>query len=372
MIAALLAAGIGCAFAQLPWGHPGTSAVGLCGGSYVGPGDLVPGAKVWVGLRAYSNTNCGALAIKVERLSDNATLDIRTLINSGNLDSGSVSSFSGTDATCTGTIAGTTLSVSSCTGTPHVLDEISGSGITGPAYITSIGTCASPPGTCTLNASQTVGSPETITARVATRVAKLYDQSGALYCTSTACDYSEAGTSRPYLFLNCINSRPCIFTQVAQPGDPTTANSGTWNQPLSVSSVAIRPTFNGDYGFLWGGAGAGGCSGCAFGFFNSANKVGIFWSAVPSVTAADGAWHAFQFVLNSASSVINVDNTATSVNGGSANLGSVPLIYAQNTFSHILPGYSTELGTWTLALSSGNQTALCHNQFAYWGTSTSC
>jgi hypothetical protein len=31
-----------------------------------------------------------------------------------------------------------------------------------------------------------------------------------------------------------------------------------------------------------------------------------------------------------------------------------------------------ELGVWPSAFSTGNQTSMCHNQFAYWGTSTSC
>jgi hypothetical protein len=72
----------------------------------------------------------------------------------------------GTDAICTGTISETTLSVTSCSfGTLHVNDTIAGTGIIQPAYITVIGSCASPPGTCTLNASQTVGAAETIPAQ---------------------------------------------------------------------------------------------------------------------------------------------------------------------------------------------------------------
>jgi hypothetical protein len=71
-----------------------------------------------------------------------------------------------TGAICTGKISGTTLNVSSCaSGKLQVQDVISGTGISQPAYIVDIGTCASPPGSCTLNAAQTVTVPETITAQ---------------------------------------------------------------------------------------------------------------------------------------------------------------------------------------------------------------
>jgi hypothetical protein len=96
--------------------------------TYHGPGDLTPNATAWYGDRGYSLAWASG-------------------------------------ASCTGTISTTTLSVSACSsGTLQVGFQISGAGINKPAYITAIGTCASPPGTCTLNASQTVSSSETITA----------------------------------------------------------------------------------------------------------------------------------------------------------------------------------------------------------------
>ena len=167
-LAAMLFASVS-ALAQFG-GLLGTSRPTPAGSSYVGPLDAAGiSATACYSLRACSASYATGsnYSITVRRASDNTITNILILSN-GNLDVASAATFAGTDATCTGTISGTTLSVTSCaSGTLHVNDPISGTGITAPAFITAIGTCASPPGTCTLNASQTVGSAETITGQVA-------------------------------------------------------------------------------------------------------------------------------------------------------------------------------------------------------------
>jgi hypothetical protein len=44
----------------------------------------------------------------------------------------------------------------------------------------------------------------------------------------------------------------------------------------------------------------------------------------------------------------------------------------QFSSGEFMTGYLTEIGIWSSAFSSGNRTSVCHNQYVYWGTSTSC
>lgn len=69
------------------------------------------------------------------------------------------------NVTCTGAIAGTTLTVASCSaGTLHVSDKLTGTGIASGTMITATGTGSGGAGTYTVNMSQTVGAGTTITA----------------------------------------------------------------------------------------------------------------------------------------------------------------------------------------------------------------
>jgi hypothetical protein len=62
--------------------------------TYAGPGDVVPNALVWFGLRAYSAATVGTAAIRLIRSSDSAQSDFNTL-STGALDTASISSFIG-------------------------------------------------------------------------------------------------------------------------------------------------------------------------------------------------------------------------------------------------------------------------------------
>jgi hypothetical protein len=96
----------------------------------------------------------------------------------------------------------TTLTISACgSGTLNKGDTITGAGITQPAYITAIGTCASPPGTCTVNAAQTFSS-EAVTAQVAMFVTEVYDQVGTKHAVQAT------AANQPKLATSCLNSLP--------------------------------------------------------------------------------------------------------------------------------------------------------------------
>ncbi len=60
--------------------------------AYSGPGNIVTGATVWGGLRAYTAATAGTKAIRIRASGDNVETDINTLTN-GNLDVATVSSF---------------------------------------------------------------------------------------------------------------------------------------------------------------------------------------------------------------------------------------------------------------------------------------
>lgn len=329
------------------------------GGSFTGPGDIVSGAGPWFGLRGYSAAVAATgtqKAINVRRQSDNATSDILILTN-GNLDVATATSFAGTDATCTGTIASTTLTCASASSTPNANDPVSGAGIIQPAYIVSCGTFTGGAGTCTLNAAQTVSVAETITMRVALFTATFYDQSGG---TNNAVQATAA--SQPMLLLTCIGGLPCMRPLGTQFLVASGAVSDS--QPWTATAVVERTTG----GQAWA---IGKTAAWVLGFGSSGS--GLYaGSAVTTSTMSDNALHSLIGVANGASSVIVVDNTSTTVspgaNAATNNIG----VMADSAGSGTMQGYLMETGLWPGGFNGTQQTNMCHNQFAYWGTATSC
>ena len=64
------------------------------GTDYYGPGDIVPNAAGWWGLRAYSGYVIGTNAVRLRRSSDNAEQDFATIAGGG-LDLSAISTFKG-------------------------------------------------------------------------------------------------------------------------------------------------------------------------------------------------------------------------------------------------------------------------------------
>jgi hypothetical protein len=113
----------------LPPATPNPVVPAVCGG-FTGPGDLVGTWDIWVGLRAFTAATCGTKAIQVTKVVSSTTSDINSLSTNGQLDMAAALSFAGTSASCTGTISGTTMTISSCSsGTLHGGDTIAGVGI---------------------------------------------------------------------------------------------------------------------------------------------------------------------------------------------------------------------------------------------------
>lgn len=271
------------------------------GGSYVGPGDIVSGAKAFYGVRAYSaaTATANAAAMKLIRASDSHTCDI-LLASTGDL---------GVTANCS----------------------------TGGDNGTAVASWAT--GTVTIDT--------------------WYDQTG------NGWDVFQSG-SAPGFTLSCQGGKPCAVFAGSQGFDnfgspPSTA------QPLSISVVAIRTGGTGQSDLI------SGASGVFFsGSFGSGAASGYFGNS-PTATAADSAWHALQFVVNSTSSSIRVDGTPnTGLDFGTNALDSDYYIGKQSG-SSFLTGKIAEVDLLSgVALNSTQQTALCTNENTYYGLGLTC
>lgn len=152
------------------------------GSTYVGPGDVYPGAVGYWGPGGYSRAAVSRgtqKSVNVRRASDSATQDIFVLPN-GALNIAAATAFAGTDAVCQGSTSGssTTIAFTGCTSTPLAGDTVDGSGIAKPAYLTACSAFVAGAGTCTLNVAQNIAIAETVTMAVAMLLPVIYDQTG--------------------------------------------------------------------------------------------------------------------------------------------------------------------------------------------------
>lgn len=280
--------------------------LGVCGG-YVGPGDLVPGAMAWYGLRAYSAAKAiaQAPAANVTNSTNTETCDIKLATTGG---------LAATVANCSGASSGTVIATF----------------------------CA---GGC--------------------RIGTLYDQSGNGLNATQATFANQIP-----LVLSCISALPCFSTTGASQFLNATITSQA--SPYSVSMVYDRTnSASTNIPIFATGSGFQVTSGPSANTIQAAQSTSLFTAA-----ATDNANHSIATILNGASSGFYIDGTWTP--------GSTVAV-ASNTALAIASAIGTtdtnnmgEVGLWPAAFtgtSSANalQTnALCHNQFAYWGTATSC
>lgn len=334
---------------------------------FVGPGDIVASATAWYGLRGYSAAVASTgtqKAINVRRQSDNATSDI-LIKTGGELDLGAATAFAGTDATCQGTIASTTIALTGCSSTPTANDPVSGGGIVQPSYIVSCGAFVAGAGSCTLNAAQTVSVAETITMQVALFVTKWYDQSGNLR------DLIQATPgSQPQLILSAVNSLPGVLFSGAQVLSGATISATP--QPITISAVTERTAVNSTATIL---STLATVEAGAY-YIAAPNEIGGFAGSTAIATGvADNALHSVQFVFNDAGgggSVVYADGISTAVSYGTNGTSTTARVGGDGSGGNFLTGYMMETGLWAAAFSGANNPAMCHNQFTYWGTSVSC
>lgn len=200
-------------------------------------------------------------------------------------------------------------------------------------------------------------------SNVTCTIKTMYDRSG------NGNDITQAtiGT-RPTLVVSCVNSLPCSQFSGSQ---FLSGSSISKSQPITISTVAIRTGSFSAFSALVSLHRTGDVT--TLDFFSSANNASIYSGSVLSAAALDNAWHALQGIFNGGSSAVNVNNSVTSGAAGSGGTDGGIAFGANPTFlNDKLTGKITEGGYWPIAFSAGNQTAMCNNQFTYWGTSVSC
>jgi hypothetical protein len=286
-------------------------------GGYTGPGDIVSGATAWYGLRAYSRAivTAGTQAlVNLRRLSDSHTCDI-IVSATGGLGNTNNCSTSGDDGTAVATwLSGTS------------------------GYAT-----------------------------------ELYDQTG----NGNNATQSTTAYQPQLLLSGCSSdSLPCLNFPTHAGNQNLAATITAVSQPYSMSHVSVRASFSSAvYGVVDTYTGAAG-SNCDYS--NAGNEARIVQSESFTAAETDGDWNAIQCVFYDAGSAttLNVNGTATTGSAGtgatstSLMLGNQPS--AAPTGERELTGSLAEAGLWPVAFSSAQQTKLCHNQYLYWGTSTSC
>lgn len=140
------------------------------------------------------------------------------------------------------------------------------------------------------------------------KVTKAYDQSGATNCGVTvACDATQStDANRPVLNLSGLSGKVCMTFAGGQSLVTLTTNL---NQPMSMSAIAERTGATTSFNDILGLD-----TNVQFLFNAAANQAGIYAGnvgAAQAVSASDNAYHAFQMVLNGASSIVVVDGSAT-------------------------------------------------------------
>jgi hypothetical protein len=192
------------------------------------------------------------------------------------------------------------------------------------------------------------------------KVVTAYDQ------ISTRNVTQATSADQPTLTLNCIGILPCM-TGTGTQWLASAGNFTSVSQPYSLSLVAELSNAN---SYVLGDD-----NGRPFlSHFTSANTLDLNCGSDTSVTASDGAVHALNGLCSGTSSFLNVDGTDNSISAGTSALtaGQVNLMSTDEDFGP-LQGKFFEGGFWnTTGFTSTQRGQLCHNQYSYWGTATSC
>jgi len=112
-----------------------------------------------------------------------------------------------------------------------------------------------------------------------------------------------------------------------------------------------------------------------FTFSNMANQGGFGTSGFCTFTQSDNAFHIFQGVVpTSGNSTVNLDGVTTSCSVGNTASGTAIGFgrHPDAGDTTTMTGDLEEGGIANAGWGSGLQAAICHNEYAYWGTATSC
>jgi len=378
------------AFAQLPLTGAGLGKPTVAA-TYVGPVNIVSSPLAWWGLRSPSAADLGNALINACNPGDATCADLSSNASTGNLtvsaiggEACSVSVTSGTYVTATGAtslviastphlVSGNIFALTALTGTGSFvsLQDIEWTATTGTTGTTVNFTGPTGLGTVTITGG---------TINVCT-IKTFYDRSGLTSCSSFACDQVQATLSLRAILVpvsSLTSALPgAVLTGANQTQYFTAHNVTATNQPLTVSVITL--TGSTSQGEIF--------TDSSFNFqnaFTTTTTYRLYAGTVRDTTGLTASTsHIFQAIFNSGASAsfLNVDGTLhTYGTPGTAGLGTVaanPLsIGSAGAGTANYAGYLFEIGVWPIAFSTtattGQAALMCHNQFAYWGTSTSC
>lgn len=195
-----------------------------------------------------------------------------------------------------------------------------------------------------------------------------YDQSGANSCAAAACNLTQATiATRPTLLVTAQGSYTAQAT-AAGAACSTAATFLSQAMPYTFSMVGERTGSFGAFNWAYGNVFAG----VAAGWTGTASTFFMYDSAsVPTATAADSAYHAFQLQYDNAGvgSQAYIDGAATAMNlGATQALGTSAFsIFAQAGCGSPLTGNILELGLWAGNFSGAVNTSMNSNQHTYGG-----
>jgi hypothetical protein len=212
-------------------------------------------------------------------------------------------------------------------------------------------------------------------------------QSAASFCNSTTCTVPEiydqtgngwnltaSGAAQPSFAFSCLGSFPCLkstsITILLTAGSNFTPNAA---KIASYSIVADRSSGTGSVEFLAENGGTGNRMSAPSA--NTWNATGGSSGSVSSTgtTAADGAWHIGLAAVapNGSTSTLDVDGTTftgtTVANSTTAGTPTMIRGASSTTLEMVSAGFADD-ATWGGTVLSN----LCHNNYEYWGTPTSC
>ena len=281
------------------------------GGPYTaGPGDVLSGAAVYVGLRAYTAAIATAHTqplVNLRRASDSHQCDVLVATNGG-------------------------LGVTSSCGTG------------GDNGQSATSFCAST--TC--------------------YATKLYDQSG------NSRDQSQATTTaQPQLVFSCLGAKPCLSgdgTKWLSGADGLTAFTFSFSITESRTSIVAWETLLNFQTAATGG-------GCGYGN-NYTGDTDQYWSCGTlfgvSVFPGGTAWHIIGVLNDTPNATAIVDGVVNDIATSGTNTPATTMGELGYSDAGSWSGEFTELIVYTSNINSSNMAALCHNSYAYYGTSVAC
>lgn len=204
-----------------------------------------------------------------------------------------------------------------------------------------------------------VATAATVIAGGASKIGKIYDQTGGgIHLTQATL------ALQPTLVLAALGSLPVMRITEADGIERLRGTLGaSISQPYSISAVSKRTGMTTSFNSILTGGG--------FGLYHapSVDNCIIYAGSVSSnVSAADNTAHTLQAVLNGSSSILMVDGAdTTGLAAGASAFGTTVSIGDNAAAANGLHGDATEAGVMTGSFSGTNRTDLDANQSAYWG-----